>query len=353
MEKEVKIALITGIVALLVGLIQHGPALLNLIFPPEINVTTIEVPVNTPPENLSLDSDRISPQPEGIAIMWTASANDKDYDRLFYKFLLRGPSKNFKLEQDWDTENTWTWTTTNEDIGVNSVQVQVRDSNHEPENSYDDKTNKSYTILSRPTANFTYSQPNFGDPVEFDASESWDESGPIILYEWDFDDGEDPISEYEGKVTHTYEKGGVYRVNLTVTNFNHISESFYRDVNVTSTTSYQIEVKTKAVENAESDKVSVYLTLYGKHGEVKTKNLDNKKKNDFERGNTDVFNSGELLDVGDIRKITLDVSSEAVKDDHWQPEWIKITNEKTEKSWTFDITDEVDKAEIYGPYNPR
>lgn len=352
MEKEVKIALITGIVALLVGLIQHG-ALLDLIFPPEVNVTTIEVPVNTPPENLSLDSDKISPQPEGIAIMWTASANDKDDDRLFYKFLLRGPGKNFKIVQDWDTENTWTWTTTNENIGVNSVQVQVRDSNHEPENSYDDKTNKSYTILSRPTANFTYSQPNFGDPVEFDASKSLDESGPIIRYEWDFDDGEDPISEYKGKVTHAYEKGGVYRVNLTVTNSNDVSDSFSRDIIATSTTSYQIRVKTKNVKGANSDKASVYLTLYGKNCEVKTEKLDNENKNDFERNATDVFNSGELLDVGDIRKITLDVSAEAVKDDHWQPEWIEITNEKTEESWTFDNIDEVDEAKIYGPYYPR
>ena len=369
-----KIALITGIVALLVGILQSD-LLSGLLNTEPVTVTTTEGPANTtegpanttegpanttegpantPPEIKSLDSDNGSPQPEGIAIMWTASAYDSDDNILYYKFLLRGKrtGNNFEKVRDWDTENTWTWTTTNEDIGVNSVQVQVRDGNHEKENAYDDKANKDYTILSRPTANFTYSQPNFGDPVEFDASESRDESGPIKLYEWDFADGGDPISEYRGKVAHTYKEGGVYRVKLTVTNSDLLTDSCYHDVEVRSMTSYQIRVKTKNVEKAGSDKVSVYLTLYGEYGEAKTEKLDNENKNDFERGNTDEFYSGELLDVGDIIKITLNVDG-AINKDHWQPEWIEITNEKTGDSWTFDEIHEVDEAKIYGPYYPR
>ena len=352
MEKEVKIALITGIVALLVGFFQYGHNFFDN--DPEVNETTIEVPVNTPPEIESLDSDKKSPQPEGIAIMWTANAYDSDDNILYYKFLLRGnrTGNNFEKVRDWDPENTWTWTTSNEDIGVNSVQVQVRDGNHEAENAYDVKTNKIYTILSRPKAVFTYSQGVPGGIVEFDASKSRDESGQIILYEWNFDDGN---TSSEAKATNHYKKGGVYRVTLTVTNDNNVSDSSSIDVNVTtfSTTSYQIEVKTKAAKNASSDKVSVYLTLYGKYSEVKTEQLDNPDIDDFERNAIDVFKSGELLDIGDIRNITLDVSGKDVKYDNWQPEWIKITNEKTKKSWTFDNIDKVDAAKIYGPYYPR
>jgi len=370
MEKEVKIALITGIVALLVGILQSD-LLSGLLNTEPVTVTTTEGPANTtegpanttegpanttegpantPPKILSLVSDEDSPQPVGTEIMWTASAYDSDDNILYYKFLLRGKrtGNNFEKVRDWDTENTWTWTTTNEDIGVNSVQVQVRDGNHEKENAYDDKApNKDYKILSIPTANFTYSQPNFGDPVEFDASESRDESGPIQLYEWDFDDGEDPISEYEDKVTHTYKEGGVYRVKLTVTNSDFITDSCDHDVEVRLPTSYQIRVKTK---NKASPAVN--LTLYGEYYDVETGQLDNKNLDDFE-GKIDVFKFYELLDVGDIKKITLNVFGNVNEKYPWKPDWIEITNEKTEELWTFDITDVVDEVKIYGPYSPR
>lgn len=352
MEKEVKIALITGIVALLVGVLQlFGTDIRDAVF--DNSLSSSEKGDDTPnayPENLSLDSDKKSPQPEGIVIMWTASANDKDADRLHYKFLLHGPRTDFHVVRDWDTENTWTWTTTNEDVGENIVQVQVRDGHHEPDNSYDNKTNINYIIFSRPKAVFTYFQPTPGGIVEFDASKSRDEGGRIMSYEWNFGDG-NTSSEDEGHATATnhYKNGGVHNVTLTVTNENGVKDSISLDAKITSTTSYHIRVKTKNVKNAGTDNLLVYLILHGKYDESQTDKLDN-GKNNFNQNKTDEFNSGKQLDVGDIKYITLNVS--AVKD-HWQPEWIEITNEKTKKSWTFDNIDEVDEVKIYGPYYPR
>ncbi|UCE62134.1 MAG: PKD domain-containing protein [Phycisphaerales bacterium] len=53
-----------------------------------------------------------------------------------------------------------------------------------------------------------------GEPMEFDATGSWDEDGQIVAYEWDFGDGHgsDTVSD-----THIYLEPGEYIVTLTVT----------------------------------------------------------------------------------------------------------------------------------------
>jgi len=68
-----------------------------------------------------------------------------------------------------------------------------------------------------PTAYFTYlpeyPQPN--EPVTFNASQSYDPDGYIVLYEWNFGDGYTANITYP-VVQHTYLADGTYQVVLTV-----------------------------------------------------------------------------------------------------------------------------------------
>jgi hypothetical protein len=186
MEKEVKIAIVTGIFAVLVTAIQYGmPDIPGLRTPPVNdppintskdgattptvipNVTTATVAsenklpglqnltpdkTNEPPKLNDLYSDRESPQDARTDITWTAKASDPNNDSLEYKFLLErtSPPKGVKLVRDWAPNNTWTWKTTDEDIGSYRVQVQVRDGKHLG-TSYDDVKNEGCTIEQNKT----------------------------------------------------------------------------------------------------------------------------------------------------------------------------------------------------------
>jgi len=66
-----------------------------------------------------------------------------------------------------------------------------------------------------PVVSFTYKPPNprVNETVTFDASESYDQDGQIVSYNWNFGDG----TTGEGKIaTHSYSKEGNYKVTLTV-----------------------------------------------------------------------------------------------------------------------------------------
>ena len=75
-----------------------------------------------------------------------------------------------------------------------------------------------FDVMSTPpTAAFTFTpaNPNTGQVVSFDAKGSKDSDGTIILYEWNFGDG-NPVATGLA-VTHSYAAPGVYPVMLTVT----------------------------------------------------------------------------------------------------------------------------------------
>lgn len=61
--------------------------------------------------------------------------------------------------------------------------------------------------------------------VIFDASESQDETSPIVDYAWDFD-GNDEIDDTEPVTSHTYETAGTFNAKLTVTNAANLSTTF-------------------------------------------------------------------------------------------------------------------------------
>lgn len=88
-----------------------------------------------------------------------------------------------------------------------------------------------YLDKTAPTASFSYSPTDVsvGDPIQF-TDESTDEDGSISSWSWDFGDGE--IST-EQNPTHVYDEAGNYTVELTVTDYNDLSD----------TTTAQIEVQ--------------------------------------------------------------------------------------------------------------
>lgn len=58
------------------------------------------------------------------------------------------------------------------------------------------------------------SEVKVGESVDFDSSDSEDPDGEIMLYEWDFGDGQRSTTKH---VTHSFEEEGDYKVVLTVT----------------------------------------------------------------------------------------------------------------------------------------
>ena len=73
-----------------------------------------------------------------------------------------------------------------------------------------------------PTASFTYSPdyPQPSEPVTFNASQSYDPDGYIIVYQWDFGDGNTANIPNYPFVQHTYSDDGTYLVGLQVVDNN-------------------------------------------------------------------------------------------------------------------------------------
>jgi hypothetical protein len=74
-----------------------------------------------------------------------------------------------------------------------------------------------FSTLMHPLAAFTYSPalPTAGDPIVFDATGSYDMTGHIVRYEWEFGDGS-AANVTSPTTTHAYTEAGDYTVTLTV-----------------------------------------------------------------------------------------------------------------------------------------
>jgi len=88
-----------------------------------------------------------------------------------------------------------------------------------------------------PVAHF-YAEPavaNVSDIIVFNASASYDPDAWLISYEWDFGDNTTEI--YKGKnltaiVTHAYNQAGNYAINLTVTDYDNLTNTTASNVTV-------------------------------------------------------------------------------------------------------------------------
>jgi hypothetical protein len=68
-----------------------------------------------------------------------------------------------------------------------------------------------------PTPSFTVPAHGYvGEPVSFNANGSYDLSGPIAAYEWDYGDGSPVDTNEESSTEHVYLQPGQYHVALTV-----------------------------------------------------------------------------------------------------------------------------------------
>jgi hypothetical protein len=100
-------------------------------------------PVNQPPIISSFTPNAGSPQEAGKTIIFTAIASDENNDELFYRFLINNRPVN-----GWTRSNIYTWQTAESDIGINEIEVQVRDAKHANADIYDDRSIISFAVIS-------------------------------------------------------------------------------------------------------------------------------------------------------------------------------------------------------------
>ncbi len=115
--------------------------------------------------------------------------------------------------------------------GTYAVQLTVTD-----DSGNTGSTTKTVTVSENqsPTAAFVYSptNPDVGERVHFNASDSTDPDGSIESYEWDFGDGGHGANV---EVNHTYSSAGAYTVVLVVTDNSENSDSASKVVTVGET----------------------------------------------------------------------------------------------------------------------
>jgi len=143
------------------------------------------------PTITSLTPSLASPRGQGTEVDFICIATDADNDPIYYRFCLTGPGtvSKKKIVQDWSQKNSWKWTATKEDIGANTITVEIRDGNHAGQGSHDASTTASYTISSNtaPTINDVYCKESgtfcVGDKIHLVALAS-DSDGDLILYKF-------------------------------------------------------------------------------------------------------------------------------------------------------------------------
>ncbi len=149
---------VIGAIASIIGFYFGGRALQESATQPSIAPATqppitpaIIAPtgVNMKPSVTSLIPDKLSPQKAGTTITWTAEASDHKDASILYKFFLKGPSTKNQLvakTSDWVTDNVWTWATTEEDVGINLIEVRIRNGKHAGPEGYDSNLIEPYQV---------------------------------------------------------------------------------------------------------------------------------------------------------------------------------------------------------------
>ncbi len=113
--------------------------------------------IGTEPEITSLTPSLTSPQAAGVLLDFICTATDTEEDAVLYRFFQTGPGTAGvkKQVQDWSRRNFFEWNPRTDDIGVNTIEVQIRDGNHAGPGSYDDLATISYTITAADTGSGT------------------------------------------------------------------------------------------------------------------------------------------------------------------------------------------------------
>lgn len=109
--------------------------------------------IGTEPTISSLTPSLTSPQAAGVLLDFICTATDTEEDAVMYRFFQTGPGTAGvkKQVQDWSRRNFFEWNPRTDDIGENTIEVQIRDGNHAGPGSYDDLATISYIITAPDT----------------------------------------------------------------------------------------------------------------------------------------------------------------------------------------------------------
>jgi len=135
--------------------------------------------------------------------------------------------------KDGETGNGEIISHTFSSIGSYNVELTVTDDKGATD-SITKIINVTETLNQSPTASFTANPTSGVVPLEvaFNASSSSDSDGSIIIYTWNFKDGDTGTGE---TINHTFSTTGSYNVELAVTDDKGATDSTTKIVNVTET----------------------------------------------------------------------------------------------------------------------
>ncbi len=127
-----------------------------------------------------------------------------------------------------------------------------------------------------PVANFTYTPENpvINETIQFNST-SYDSDGSISSFEWSFGDGSTSKQE---NPTHTYESGGSYTVELTVTDDSGATDTTHKTITVQEkeiSISAQRNIPKKEIFPGGSFDVTVDVTTGNATGLILEENLPN------------------------------------------------------------------------------
>ncbi len=138
---------------------------------------------------------------------------------------------------EWDFTSDGSWDATGEivshtfgDDGTNTVSLRVMD-----DNGMTTTTTAVVTVEHAPTPMFQYSpsNPDPGETITFNASNSSDPNGTIKTYEWDWTSNN--TYESTGRTaTHSYSSEGNYTVTLRVTDNAGVTNTTTSIIQITS-----------------------------------------------------------------------------------------------------------------------
>jgi PKD repeat protein len=135
--------------------------------------------------------------------------------------------------------------------GGETVDVTAYAGGNANEGDNNDTETTEVTILTPPTASFSYSPtaPSTSEKVNFDASGSSDPDGTVVSYDWDFGDGTTASGE---SVTHSYSSSGEYTVELTVTDDDGGTDTVTRVVSVNEAPTASFEYSPQSPSTSET-----------------------------------------------------------------------------------------------------
>jgi len=176
----------------------------------------------------------------------------------FYDNVTIGTQTVSNLTSSTSATLTFEWNTTGVAAGVYVISANTSAIPDEINITDNTLTDGQVTLTTAPRASFTFSPatPLPGETITFNASASYDLSGHIVSYVWDFGDGNSSWIESDPIAHHIYVSFGSYLVNLTVTDNDNLTDwvthtvaVYIHDVAIISVTPYPTEVTVGQVVN--------------------------------------------------------------------------------------------------------